>query len=199
MQRGAQNDSTEKNPKARSVGRGAEKGQTDPTAFTEQEEKLLEKGLKFAVPPLHPDKARDYVMADLMVGLSRKSELAADQCAEVLKNHPIDEAPPNTKAIIKSLKRKVKDGDLIVTKADKGNSTVVMDRTAYDEKIMTFINDNSGKKIDFNFCKFAVDVRRRIMDSELIIPPEKKQRLLSMNPDYTACPRYTKLIPPSGR
>ena len=152
------------------------------TPFTDKEEKLLEKGLKYAVPPLNHNKALDTLVADLTVGLSRKNDFASLQCAEVIKQHPLDEVPRDTRQTIRSLQQKVKDNHLVVTKADKGNSTVVMDRSDYDDKLLTFIQDNDGKKIDFDICKLSVDVRRCIRGSEFIIPPNKKHTLVSMNP-----------------
>lgn len=152
------------------------------TTFTKSEKELLGKGLQFAVPPLNRKKTTDNLLADLTVGLSRKNESATIQCAEILTKFPVDSVPRDTRDTIKSLRQKVRDCDLIVTKADKGNCTVVMERADYDQKIMTFINDNDGKLIDFDFCKYSVDVRRCIKDSEVIIPSEEKQRLISINP-----------------
>jgi hypothetical protein len=43
---------------------------------------------------------------------------------------------------MKSICYKIKQHDLIVTKADKGKTVVIMDKTQYNNRIQSFINDN---------------------------------------------------------
>lgn len=122
--------------------------------------------------------------------ISRKSESATLQCAAIIQKHPPDSVPHNTRESIKSLRHKIIDNELVITKADKGNCTVVMDRPSYNEKMLIFIHDNSGS-IDFDFCKYIADVRRCVKSSEVIISPELKSNLVPINP---VCPRLYGLL-----
>lgn len=51
---------------------------------------------------------------------------------------------------IKSLKEKIKDFDLILTKADKGNCLVILKRSDYNSKVETFLKDNNFKILPTN-------------------------------------------------
>jgi len=147
--------------------------------------KFLEKGLKFAVPPLKPDIALDnLVLADLTVGLEKQDNAVSVQCAKILKDYPIDEIPMNTRRTLNSIRRKVKDNDLCISKADKGNSIVqvIMTRIDYDRKEYEFIDQNDGKKVNFNFVKFSNSVKKCIKESEFLIDDRYEQYLVIMNP-----------------
>jgi len=114
------------------------------------------------------------------VGLSN-NEIASSQCAQIIKSYPIERASPKTSAVICSLRRKIRDNNLCVSKADKGNSIVIQDRSGNDNKVMTFINDNSGKKVTFNFQNYCASVRKQIKSCEFVID-RNHNYLISMNP-----------------
>lgn len=45
--------------------------------------------------------------------------------------------------IIESISQKVKDNYLVITKADKGNCVVVLNKLDYVTKVETFLNENN--------------------------------------------------------
>jgi len=57
---------------------------------------------------------------------------------------------------------KMKDHNLCVSKADKGNSVVIMDRQYYVQKVNNFILSNKGTKITFNFTSCKNKIRDSI-------------------------------------
>ena len=106
------------------------------------EESVLAKGLNFAPAPRRipvPD-----IVAAVEGGLSRigsaEAQLARTRitgCLAKARPPPTNLSPAEQKAI-RSLKQAE---DIIITPADKGNATVVMDCTTYDGKIRTFLAD----------------------------------------------------------
>ena len=66
--------------------------------------------------------------------------------------------PAIDKSIAKNLKETKlflqKNTELFITKADKGNVTVILNRSDYNEKILQLLNDNSTyKKINYKPLK----------------------------------------------
>jgi len=59
----------------------------------------------------------------------------------------------------------MKDHELTISKADRGNTVVVIKRSDYVAKVTDFINSNNGTRNTFNFAKYCVIVRRRINNS----------------------------------
>ena len=61
-------------------------------------------------------------------------------------NSPVNIKPDNLHDL-RILSNLCKDASIIVTKADKSNSLVVMDTTDYDTKIYAHLNDKTTYKI----------------------------------------------------
>jgi hypothetical protein len=88
---------------------------------------------------------------------------------------------------IKSIKQKLTSTQLIVTKADKGNTSIIMKEEEYNNKIEDFISNN-------NFTKLAHDVTNKqqyniwnsINKSKNIISTNSKWKYINMNPS-TPC------------
>ncbi len=53
---------------------------------------------------------------------------------------PKDNLSKSERAALRDLK---KDKDIVILKADKGNSTVIMDRSDYDSRLMRLLNDST--------------------------------------------------------
>ena len=65
--------------------------------------KLLEKGLKFGLPPQKRARTFNTLVADLMVGL-RDNTAAASQCAKIIKPNFLDlNIPPPPTKVMKSI------------------------------------------------------------------------------------------------
>jgi len=133
-------------------------------AFEKRETNLLEKGLKYALPPSNTGSATDLLIADLTVALEREIHAPHTQILTIIKSNPVDQIPAQLTSVLKSTtsKRKIKYNNLFVSKADKGNSVVVMKRSDYNTKVKVFIDTSGGKRITFNFDKFCRTVRKSI-------------------------------------
>ena len=60
----------------------------------------------------------------------------------VIKNHRPPK-PTLSSEETKALKELRNDLNLVISKADKGNTTVVMDKTDYDKRLLTILEDNT--------------------------------------------------------
>ena len=84
----------------------------------------------------------------------------------------------------RGLQRKVKEEKLIVTKADKSNAIVVMERSLYDSKVYYVLQQCGAKEnSEFNFSNHVQEVRDAINDSTVLIKSARlKKVLLTPNP-----------------
>ena len=147
----------------------------------ENEIDFLKKGLKFGLPPLDIKKATDSLIADLAAAPKTLENHVQQEIFETIKNNPVERIPEPILKTEKSIKRKMKDHDLTISRADKGNTVVVMKRSDYKAKVLDFIESNNGKKNSFNFEKYCDLIRKRIKNSEYIIEPRDKKYLTVMN------------------
>ena len=81
---------------------------------------------------------------------------------------------------ITSIRKEIQDNDLILTKADKGNTVVILKRIDYSEKKLEFLsNNNALHDSNFSFSMFNDRVRgTNINSSKLVIPHREKRSLL---------------------
>ena len=93
--------------------------------------------------------------------------------------------------IIKSIKHKISQNNLIVTKADKGNSVVILHKDDYDEKVLTFINDNKFKLIKPKLPTFIKNVNDVLKSSTLTIP---RNIIYQLSANNTVIPRMYGLL-----
>jgi hypothetical protein len=54
---------------------------------------------------------------------------------------------------IRNIRNKLKQNNLIVTKADKGNTLVIIQQNDYHQKVDEFITQNQFVKIEHNYTK----------------------------------------------
>ena len=113
--------------------------------FEKEELGFLEKGLKHSIPPLRKEEAIQNLIVDVETQLCFKNELVS-QCATLIQSTPVEEADHRTKTTVKGIKKKVTENELIVTKADKGQSIVIMAKSDYDGKLKQFL-ENSGAQL----------------------------------------------------
>ena len=65
--------------------------------------------------------------------------------------------------IILNLKKKIKNNNLVITNADKGAGMVVVDRTEYNSKVTTFINNNQYTEINRNPLQNMINDTNNVM------------------------------------
>lgn len=91
--------------------------------FDQCEEKVLHKGLKQSFPPFDANDTHTNLVTDLRIRISPTSNVH-NSIAETLHTTPIPTLDSSIEAKIRSMKRKIIDNEIVVTKADKGDVIV---------------------------------------------------------------------------
>ena len=120
------------------------------TNFTIQETDLLKKGLNFSfnictknsIKPLiaHTDSILNYVSQN------HNTNLDYNKFTKIFKQCNFNVSGMKHRILI-SIKNKIKNDNLIITKADKGNCLVIQDRFTYLEKATNFLQNHSFTNI----------------------------------------------------
>jgi len=85
----------------------------------------------------------------------------------------------------------------MITRADKGNSLVIIPTTLYESKIDDFIQGNNFQISNTNPTKsFQSQVRKVINNSKTLIPPYSKWKHINMNPTAPSIKGQIKLHKP---
>ena len=97
---------------------------------------------------------------------------------------------------LKNIKNKLKNNNGIILKADKGNTTVIMDRDTYTEKTYTFINNNNIKRIiEDPTEKFHTDMNKAISNCVNLFDYGTRLHIKQINPQapvMTGLPKIHK-------
>jgi hypothetical protein len=157
--------------------------------FNEGDLDVLKKGLKYA-PPV-PVSSRDFeqLAVDCEVALNRVDRnykyIVANELSILRKD--ITGAPSRKEnsvlKSINSIKRQIKTEDLILQKADKGNSMVILDRVDYISKCIDFISLAKISVLTKDpTSKFQNSVKSAISSSNTLFGRKEMYRLCPPNP-----------------
>uniref|UniRef100_A0AA85KD39 Uncharacterized protein n=1 Tax=Trichobilharzia regenti TaxID=157069 RepID=A0AA85KD39_TRIRE len=104
--------------------------------LTEAEESVLMKGMNFNISNkrLKPEDIIPVIETALEGYDKQKAELVRAQCALTLKKQKA-EKPNITKEELKALQDIKADKSIVITQADKGNTTVLLNKTTYNQKM----------------------------------------------------------------
>ena len=134
--------------------------------LTREEVRVLQKGLNFSVVPKTLPKVK--IISEIESGIQKLNESDKSLVrAEVVKTfHAFSKLKPNISrneiAALHSLK---KDDSIFISKADKGNCTVILNKTDYDDKMLSLLSDTSTYTIVKNN---PVKKTERLMNSKLL-------------------------------
>ena len=112
---------------------------------TQPQNAVLEKGFNFAITPKFIPKLDIISGVEASLRAVREEapvHIARSKVSEVLKSAK----PPQrniTQEEEEALKKLKQDYSIVILKADKGNSTVVMNAHEYDDKINCLLSDSS--------------------------------------------------------
>lgn len=156
--------------------------------FNEEEVELLEKGLKYA-PPKKINKEDVLIECESIIGRMENEDDKKRIRFEVSKIVEEIDMNKNNKPRerditrrIRNLKEKIKDNKLIVTKADKGNTTVIMEKTEYINKAEEFIKQGPYEEIKYNYTnRYQAKIKKLIKESTMLRNFNKTQ-LIESNP-----------------
>ena len=113
--------------------------------LTQPQNTVLEKGFNFAITPKFIPKLD--IISGVEAGLCAVRDDIADHIARSKVSKVLKSAKPPQRNITQEEKEALKelkqDKNIVILKADKGNSTVVMKAQEYDDKINCLLSDSS--------------------------------------------------------
>ena len=137
-------------------------------SLTNAQESLLKKGNKFAIAPSKIPVLD--IISGVELGLSQINfankfsiDSARSKVVEILKR-----AKPPKPNLSKAEKRAMEElkqyDDIVFLNADKGNSTVVMDKLEYDKKLLGLLSDSATYQVIFKnpICSIEKRLNRYI-------------------------------------
>jgi hypothetical protein len=162
--------------------------------FTDEENALLQKGLKnnlhakpkqwiqklameaetaiTLLPPPDQNPVR-YLIAKNLERLAHNNKQRTSQNKNI----------HTEKRIINGIRNKLYQNNAVITKADKGNSIIIIDKTEYELKILQFLNSNHFQmKSRDPTNRFQAEIRKSINSCPIIIPTSQKWKYINMNP-----------------
>ena len=77
--------------------------------------------------------------------------------------------------------KKLKENNVCFVKADKGESTIVMNREQYQTKIFDFLQENGATPIHYNIKTLSKNIRQLIDNSSLVITSQPLKDSLKKN------------------
>lgn len=163
--------------------------------FTDNEMSLLNKGLKYnlsyknkhwlrnlaleaesAVARL-PTNEQEHVRYQVAINLEKLYK--QDKNKYRAHDHKIN----IEKKTINQIKTKLQEAKAMITKADKGNSIVIIYTDDYNKKIYKFINDNKFNSTTQDITnKLQRNVRSTVNECTSIIPKDKRWKYVNLNP-----------------
>ena len=162
--------------------------------FTEDELSLLNKGLKYN---LH-SKKKDWIKT-----LALEAETAVNKLPEIDREYyrwqvanKID-ILYNTKQnntyknqngkfeinTVKHIKTKLKQNSAMISKADKGNSIIILYINDYNQKLQEFIITNKFRKLPTDPTdRFQIRIRETVKKCKTLIQQQQKWKYINLNP-----------------
>ena len=152
--------------------------------LTREESDLLEYGPKYTVPPLSRPGTVENIVADIAPSVSHAPPDLVDQIVNTIHCSDTPTIQPLQRRALTSLREKITSEDLVVTKADKGSTIVLMDRTDYNNKMFECLHSIQAKADPlFNFSSYNNDFRTAINGCKHLIDKEPiRKAILVPNP-----------------
>ena len=123
-------------------------------------------------------------------------KLVADRINTLQQNNPNHRTHPEAR-IIKSIQTKLKDNNAMITRADKGNSIVILPTQQYETKIQNFIHNNNFHTATTDPTNtFQNQIRQTIKESTSLIPKDSRWKYTNMNPSAPSIKGLIKVHKP---
>jgi hypothetical protein len=159
--------------------------------FDDEEINVLDKGLKYNLPRINKHSIfNDFIDAECAIRSITDDEAQNIARVSILnkiknKNRPKKLSPVHKHDILvlKRIKNKLITNDAIICKADKGNTSVILYKKDYINKVEEFINNNEIKLMNKDpTSQFQKRIKKLINDSKVLFTPEEIKTLKNINP-----------------
>ena len=124
----------------------------------EDEVQLVAKGRKFTLPSLEQgDSIKKAIIADLSLELRSDSRLNSDTFKELINSLSSKlMVPSKINRTFISLRKRLKQHNLIIIKTDTGEALIIHDRDGYEKKILDLLAQSGVKPQRYQFTKRSV-------------------------------------------
>jgi hypothetical protein len=124
------------------------------------------------------------------------------ECINTQKqNHNIQSTHNNTHPEarpIETIQAKLQNKDATVTRADKGNSIVILPTQQYNSKLHEFIQANDFNTTNTDPTKtFQSQISKTVNGSKVLIPQESRWKYINMNPSAPTIKGLIKIHKPN--
>jgi len=148
---------------------------------------LLQKGLKYNIH----SKEKNWIENLALEAETAFTQLPANERevyrksvadrTDTLKRQNYHRTHPETK-LIRLIQSKLKESGAMITRADKGNSIVILPTYQHEAKIQTFIlNNNFHTATKDPTNTFQTQIRNTIKESTTLIPKDCRWTYINMN------------------
>ena len=109
-------------------------------------------------------------------------KIVADRIDRLQQQNPSHRPHPETK-LIKSIQAKLQENNATITRADKGNSIVILPTDHYENKIEKFISEYNFHTVTKDPTNtFQPQIRNTVKQSKTLIPKDSQWKYINMNP-----------------
>ena len=157
------------------------------TQFTETEINLLEKGPKYNPPTNHLNI--ETLIAEVEISLTNHlntDNLVKEQITSVIKNstdiNNVSKKHTPEELTVRSIQKKVKENNLSVTRADKGNSIVILTQDQYNNKVQDFLNKEKPVLLKKDPTEKVQNELKQTLKNNGIFSDREKYFLVNKNP-----------------
>ncbi|XP_049842672.1 uncharacterized protein LOC126293473, partial [Schistocerca gregaria] len=113
-------------------------------------------------------------------------ELVAAEITQIIRTHKstiISKHKTSEETTASKLKQKLKQNNAIVTRADKGNITVIMDEKEYTEKTLDFLKDNNITKLTSDpTARYQRNIQQTLKNINNTFSKGQIKRMIQKNP-----------------
>ena len=158
--------------------------------FNKDETDLLEKGLNYALEKPVKQFLQDLIIDtdNAIVQLDDNDQntyrfLASKKITQLLQSNRHNILHKRQSYIMKQIDTKLKQTNLIITKADKGNTIVIIHRDEYIHKVETFLEDNQFTQLHKDpIDHYQKKIQQATNRSNMIISKLQKKHLTQIKP-----------------
>lgn len=155
--------------------------------FNTEETQVLEKCLKYT-PQEKVNDEELLIQCESIIGKEKEEPIKKQMRFEVSriveeikeKKNKQERRNKREQMQIRKLKKKIKDNNIMLTKADKGNAVVVIEKEEYVKKGIEFISNENYEEIKYDYTnKFQSRVKRILKESKIF---KNKLKVTEVNP-----------------
>ena len=161
--------------------------------FSNEERALLDKGLQHSIAKPIRKWWNDTVMETeqairkLDPQIQEPYRIIAAQKLQQIKQRNNTKSRTKTEekeySTIKSIHKKLNQHNAMITKADKGKTTVIINKEEYNNKVMEFLLENNFKQINKDPTnKYKAQIQKIAKQCETIIPKQVAKDLIPKDP-----------------